>query len=264
MALAFERFGSRRTQADNNETHVEQLWRVEGTDDEQEVRAFVGETAAPIYYDALTFRILYRHDHTCEQIGPAQWDVVVNYQIADQKNQHEPSFGFDTSGGTTHITQSYATKKYGTSPADHKGAIGVRDKEVEGVDIVIPSLKFTETWQIPFELVTVAYIKTLAGLTGTVNSAAWRNYAAEEVLFMGASGQSQTDGYVPVQFTFEASQNATLSIAGIDNIKKNGWEYLWSYYEKKPDSDVNKHLLKPKWIYVEQVYQKSDFGLIGI
>jgi hypothetical protein len=264
MVIAFERFGSRRTSADNNETHVEQLWRVEGTDDEQEVRAFVGATAPPIYVDSLTFRLLYRHDHTCEQIGPAQWDVVVNYQIADQKNQHEPSFGFDTSGGTTHITQSFGTKKYGSNAPDFKGAIGVRDKEVEGVDIIMPSLKFTETWQIPFGGVTVAYIKTLAGITGRVNDSPWRTYDAGEVLFMGASGQSQTDGYVPVQFTFEASQNATLSIAGIDNIQKNGWEYLWTYYKDTGDTDAKLLLKKPNYVYVETVYQPADFGLIGI
>lgn len=264
MAITFERFGSRRTQADNNHTSVELLWRVEGTDDELEVRALVGQESAPIYLDSLTNRLLFRADHDCTQVGPAQWDVTVNYRNDEASDQQQSTFSFDTSGATGHITQSFGTKKYGTNAPDHKSAIGVRDKEVEGVDIVVPSLKFSETWPLPASMVTTSYVNTLAGLTGTVNQSAWRNYPAESVLFLGASGQSQSDGIVPVTFSFDVSPNATLTIAGISSIDKRGWEYLWTQYTEEEDTDAKRFLKKPKWVYVETVYKKTDFSAIGI
>jgi hypothetical protein len=255
-----EKFGSRKTNADAQGTTLESLWTLGGSNDEIAIRQKLADTAPPIYYDAVEQRTLYRHDYNVEQVGFELWDGVVNYAQQDASGD---SFSFDTTGGTAHITQSFGTRSYGSSPPDFKGAIGVSKDSVDGVDIAIPSLKFSETHPIPANLVTTAYVNTLASLTGTVNGGPWRNYPAYSVLFLGATGQSQTDGTVPITFSFDVGQNATLSIAGL-SVDKYAWEYLWAYYEDTEDTGAKKVLKKPKWIFVETVYQPGNFSALGI
>ena len=264
MVECEERLGSRKTTADKDATIMETTWVVLGSNDELEVRQKVADTAPPIYVDSVESRSLTRREYSVEQVGYELWEATVIYARPDSNDPELSSFTFDTSGGTTHITQSFATQGYGDDPPDFKGAIGVTKDSVEGVDIIIPSLKFSETHPIPAALVTTGYVATLAGLTGKVNNAPWRGFPAESVLFVGAQGQSQSDGIVSTTFSFEVGQNATLTIAGISGIDKTGFQYVWTRYEDHADEDVNLLIKQPKWVFVETVYQAANFGVLGI
>jgi hypothetical protein len=145
---------------------------------------------------------------------------------------------------------------------------------VQGVDIVIPALTWTETYDVPSVYVSSAYIVSLSKVTGTVNNAAFRGFPAGEVLFLGASGSQEWDerkgdGPWTLSYKFVQSPNAgpqqtipALTIGSISGIQKKGHEYLWIRYE---DNVSNNSLVKePKFVYVNKVYRETNFSDLGI
>jgi hypothetical protein len=215
---------------------------------------------------------LQAESYTLEYLGDDAWQLEVSYvsQGADSDEQSAPlnrSRSFETGGTTTHITQAIAETKFGTGPAMNK-AIGVSGDGVAGVDIIVPQLTWTETYDVPARYVTTSYITSLHNLCGTVNGSPFRGFLAGEVLFSGASGSQQWDtekgdGPWNLSFKFSASPNATdLSIGSVTEIAKKGHEYLWVLYED--DVSDNTLLKKPKAVYVNQVYRTANFSGLGI
>lgn len=221
-------------------------------------------------------------------LGDDAWHVEIQYEKtgADDENQTDPlrrSRSFDTSGGMSHITQADGGKitsnggtttrtgterRFPPSAPSMDSAIGVDDNGVQGVDIVVPALTWTETYDVPHSYITSDYIKSVAALTGTTNDAAFRTFDTGEVLFLGASGsqewdQQKGDGPWTLSFKFVASKNLTgQTIGSISGIEKKGHEYLWVRYES---SVSNSELVKkPKYVYVNTVYREGDFSGLGI
>jgi hypothetical protein len=232
---------------------------------------------------------LLAESYSVSYLGDDAWQVQINYvkDGADDDSQPNPlrrSRSFDTSGGMQHITQAQATgsggtldfeKRYPASATNMSGAIGVDDNGVNGVDIVVPQLTWTETYDVPSIYVTSNYIKSVASLTGSVNNGGFRGFAAGEVLFLGASGsqewdQEKGDGPWTLSFKFVASPNAGVSgstvpaitIGSITGVEKRGHEYLWVRYESSVES--NALFKKPKAVYVSKVYPDKSFAGLGI
>lgn len=232
---------------------------------------------------------LMAESYSVDYLGDDAWHVEIQYEKvgadAEGPDPLRRSRSFDTSGGTQHITQAIkgagtnngerrwgANGENGAPYAEH--AIGVDDNGVNGVDIVVPQLTWTETYDVPSFCVTSAYIKGVASITGTVNNAAFRAFAAGEVLFLGASGsqewdQQKGDGPWTLSFKFVASPNAgqgktvpALEIGSITGIEKRGHDYLWVRYETSVGSDTL--LKKPKHVYVNKVYRDGNFAYLGI
>jgi hypothetical protein len=216
--------------------------------------------------------------YSVSYLGDDAWHVDIQYEkVGADAQESDPlkrSRSFDTSGGTQHITQALWETKFPSSAPGQFQAIGVDASSVHGVDIVVPQLTWTETYDVPHAYVTAAYIKNVASLTGTVNNASFRTFAAGEVLFLGASGSQEWDdqkgnGPWSLSFKFSASPNAgsgatipAITIGSISGIAKKGHEYLWVRYEDAVDSNT---LLKaPKHVYVNQVYREGNFSGLGI
>ena len=229
--------------------------------------------------------------YSVSYLGDDAWQVSISYekQGAEDDNQTEPlkrSRSFDTSGGTQHITQaldnvtvltsktgtttitSAGETRFGTNVPSMNGAIGVDGNSVNGVDIIVPALSWTETYDVPHAYITNAYIKGVAGLTGSVNKSGFRSFAAGEVLFAGASGSQEWDdqkgnGPWSISFKFIASPNVTgQKIGDITGVSKKGHQYLWVRYEDAVSSD--QLVKKPKAVYVNNVYREGDFSGLGI
>jgi hypothetical protein len=226
--------------------------------------------------------------YSVSYLGDDAWQVTVSYEKtgADDDNQTDPlrrSRSFDTSGGSQHITQADGGKitstgttttrtgtetRFPSNAPSMSSAIGVDGDSVNGVDIVVPALSWTETYDVPSGYVTAAYIKRVAALTGTTNDATFRTFAAGEVLFLGCSGNQdwdadRGDGPWSLSYKFVASQNITgQTIGTITNIAKKGHEYLWVRYENHVSgSDL---LKRPKYVYVNTVYKEGAFSGLGI
>ena len=257
-------------------------WKIFGSSDDLAVHDDVNTTLSlgALYwaYPNQPLNQLQAESYTLEYLGDDAWQLEVTYTSngADSDEQPEPlnrSRSFETGGATQHITQALAETKYGTGPAQDN-AIAVSGDGVAGVDIVVPQLTWTETYDVPSRYVTAAYIATVHSLTGTVNNATFRGFAAGEVLFAGCSGSQQWDsqrgdGPWNLQYKFVASPNAgtnqttqPLTIGSITGIQKKGHEYLWVKYQD--DVSDNSLLKKPIAVYVNRVYREASFAGLGI
>ena len=81
---------------------------------------------------------------------------------------------FNTTGATTHINQSLLTRGIYAAPGkiapNYRGAIGVSDSGVSGVDVTVPAFEFSVRKK--FELVSTSYLLAVVSMTGRTNSAA--------------------------------------------------------------------------------------------
>lgn len=221
--------------------------------------------------------------YTLEYLGDDAWQLTVNYskdgvEDDEQTGPIRRSRSFDTAGGQEHITQAIAGKvsEKGKTPnvTDGENVIGFDGENVNGVDIVVPQLSWTENYEVPSSYVKADYIKKVSQATGTTNSAAFRGFNKGEVLFLGCSGSQEWDkdkgdGPWALSYKFAVSPNAgqgetlpALTIGEIENIEKKGHEYLHTYYED--DVKDNKIWKVPKIVWVHQVYRESNFADLGI
>ena len=270
MPITVEEKAESRTQTTGDNPSVELVYIVRGADDDLAVRAAL-EAFAPATYDGLP-----RQSVGIEPAGPQLWDGSARYAPLDDSSSIQPGesvFTFDTGGGTQRITQSLATvgifAPAGQTAPNFKGAIGVTDSGVEGVDIAVPVYNFTETHVLADSVVTPTYKTLLSIMTGKVNSDAFRNFSPGEVLFLGATGSQRgapgAGGDWEITFRFAASFNATGLTAGdITGIAKKGWEYLWVRYEDVEDAAAQTIVKQPVAAYVERVYLELPFTVLGI
>lgn len=227
--------------------------------DEDEAQTILNSTAPS------TYKGLPRESLSAEPIGNDLWNGFVRYTGIDSDSE----FTFDTGGGTTRITQSLTTvasyAPTGETAPDFKGAIGVSEDRVEGVDITTPTFEFSETHRFTDAQVDQTYRLTLFNLTGGVNNATWRGFAAGEVLFRGAQGSKRGNDLWTITYRFAASPNVTgQTIGTITGVAKNGWDYLWARYADFEDATAFALVKRPVAVYVERVYPRVSFASLGI
>lgn len=232
----------------------ELVYDVIGTDDETEVSTLLLATA-PATYLGLELESV-----EGEPLGGGNWKGYARYV---RVNDNE--YTFSTGGGTQHVTQSISTiasyAPAGLSAPDFDGAINVTEDRVEGVDLPAPKYEFSETHYFDDATVTDAYKLDLFALTGRVNNATFRGFAAGECLFLGANGSKRGDEKWSITFNFACSPNATgQTVGSITGIAKKGWEYLWVRYGTYADSSAFQLVQRPVAAYVEQVFAPGDFG----
>jgi hypothetical protein len=215
---------------------------------------------------------LMAESYSVSYLGDEAWQLTINYEKTgaddDATAPLKRARSFDTTGGTQHKTQAEAESRFGSNAPDQQKAIGVDSNGVNGVDIVVPQLSWQESYDVPSSYVTSAWIRGVAGVTGTTNNAAFRGFEAGEVLFLGCSGSQEWDdqkgsGPWSLSFRFAASKNVTgETIGDITGISKKGHEYLWVRYEDAVSS--GSLLKKPRAVYVNKVYKDSNFSALGI
>lgn len=176
--------------------------------------------------------------------------------------------GFDGSGGTIRVFASQNTTRYprsGRTAPDFKGLIGIKDGDPEGVDITVPALKLNYRYKWPANVINNAYVKTMAGLVGTCNTASFDTYAAGELLFLGLTGEIVDNIPTEITYVFAASAGVTgLSLGDITGIAKGGHDYLWIAYEEEADASAKKKVKTPLAAYVERVYRRVSWSGMGL
>ena len=214
-----------------------------------------------------------------ERVNRDTWKVKAVFERKDEDGgddddddgeSDEPTFAFDTGGGTMHRNQSIQTRaRFPKDAPDFGGAIEVDNEgNVNGTDVTMPVFNFTETHVLSGTRVTTSYKKGLAALTGSVNSSSFRGFASGEVLFLGASGTKRSrKASAPWEITFKfavSPNESSISVGDIKVTNKFGWDYLWVRYASKVDESKKNVVRKPVAAYVEQVYPAGDFGRLGI
>lgn len=220
--------------------------------------------AAPEQYDpwGLGVFFLLRKSIVLRPTGYHTWEALVRYGPTDALNET-----FDTTGGMQHIVTSRETVgRYGPKASAATGKmIGATRDNVEGVDIIVPVHRFTETYLRLDDEMTVPYKVAVARLTGTVNNMTFRGFAKGECLFLGVVGTRRGDGNWELAFHFGVSPNLTgLSIGEITGIEKRGWDYLWVRFEDAVDEYAYCLIKRPVAVYVERVYDYANWTPLEI
>lgn len=263
-----ESWGSRKRSISSDSCDLTLTYLIEGTDNDTTAYDALVSTSPSTYTFDAAGRALNRQTVAVERVGENEWKGSVKFGIKKGENPAESSYDFDTGGGTTHVTNSIATvNSYaasGTAP-NFGNLIGVTKDSVEGVDVTIPQYRFSETHNFNVSSITAAYKLTLFGLTGCVNNATFKGFAAGECLFLGASGSQKGEEDWAITYNFAAQPNASsLSVGSITGITKRGWDYLWIRYEDAEDTTAKRLVKLPIAAYVEQVYTYAALSGLGI
>jgi len=273
---ATEAYGSREQTTGANATAT-LVYHIRGTSSDSAALTKLDSTAPSTY--TVNSRILVRKSrevspvHISSDEDACIWLGTAQYETYSQTRPtalevNESQYSFSTGGGTQHVTQSIATISAtpvtGTAP-DFKGAIGVSKDAVEGVDLTVPVYNFSERHIKANADIDDAYKAALFALTATVNAATFRGFAAKQVLFLGAAGESRNDDEWEIRFDFAASPNQTsIAVGDITVPAKAGWEYLWVLYSEVEDTVAKALVRQPIAAYVEQVYNTGDFDGLEI
>jgi len=275
------------------------VWNIVGSTNEDVIHADINSRISNLYqywtYPGQPLVRLRAESYSLEHDADDLWKVIVNYEKigADDPTQSGPlkrARSFDTTGGTQTVTQSRggedgervygpAGELQGQNIPTMYGAVNVDDRGVNGVDIVVPQLTWTESYDVPSSYVTNAYIRAVHLLTGTVNVAAFRGFRQREVLFLGMTGSQEWDaqrgdGPFSLSYKFSATPNrgneafgASLPPDPIGDIafyNKYGHDFLWVKYATQDDQNNNIVIRKPLFVYVNKVYPDGDFSKLGI
>lgn len=255
-----EAYGGARV-TDGLSPWAEVPWVVSGVTEEFEARNAVrsaSDTLYDLYGDSSLF--LPRASITCSGQQGDWFFVTVRYTGVQATG--DSNFEFDIGGTTERRMRALATTAYApplATPPDVYGLIGNHKDGVEGVDVIVPSFRFSRRAWMSDAMVTSSYRSTLASLVGTVNNGTFESFAAGTVLLEGVQGAKRATGDYELMFRFAYSPNATgLSIGSITGIAKNGHEYLW--VKSKQTVDDNAIVWTPIAAYVQQVYPLGDFS----
>lgn len=291
MAIqVFEKVRSRGGKESPEDPSINIVYGVLGTDNENAVDDAI-RLVSPEAWNFLT-----RQSWQREFLGgvgeKGLWEVTVLYDRNDPKGRGTVQFSFDTSGGREKITQSKATVDAAVATdadgavsrtiPDCKGAIGVTDTSIEGVEVTVPKLEFTVTCVAAAAGLPPNFIMRLKAAVGSVNDDRFTvsykgqvlEFAEQELLFLGGPGSYRGNGDWEFNLKFAASETVedlvlgqtVDSITGEPNVagvirlaRKRGWEYLWVFYKEQKDSVSSRLVRLPLAAYVERVYDPINF-----
>lgn len=246
---------------------IELHFEILGTDDDMVARATAGDNLPETYQldpEDPAF-LLPLESYSIDYQGGGVWFGVARYQF-----KGDGKLTFEIGGGTQKITQSIRTvRTYQASgfdvpydPPNFRGAIGANGETVEGCEIYVSSMVINRTYRFDPGHVTTAQINKWADLAGTVNEYVWQGREGGEVLFIGCQGQIQ-DGGGEVTFKFGVRKNRDdITVGDMTGVEKEGWEYMWVRYAQVEDEGVA--IRVPVNVYIEQVYELSDFTELGL
>jgi hypothetical protein len=241
-------------------------YTVTGATDENDALAAVA-TASPTSYNGMP-----RSSRSCEPLDASTFTVTVSYRPGRFESAATSAvrYEFDTTGGNEQMfvalstIASYAAPGTGTPP-DMKGGINVTSDGPQGISRSVPVYNFSETHTIAAAAMTGAYKAAIFGLTGRVNDAAFKGFAAGEVLFLGARGASNANGDFEISFSFSALPNVSGATFGpFTGVTKKGWDYLWVYSAEEEDSTAKRVVRRPVSAYVMQVFPYGNLSGLGI
>jgi len=220
-----------------------------------------------------TWGSLVENDCQIERVNDDTFLARVTYTPPNsaEKEDGDSQYNFNTRGGTVHVNYSLGTEhsyaSSGSAP-DFKEAINVTPDGVQGTDIIDAVFEWSETRYAASGDVDSAYIAALYGLTGKTNNASFtdgigNSFNTGEVLFLGAEGTKLPNDVWEITFHFAARPNTTtLQIGSITSINKEGWEYVWVYFEEVKDTTANITVKRPLYVFVERVYDEGDFSTL--
>jgi hypothetical protein len=185
----------------------------------------------------------------------------------------EGTFGYEFGSESEHIDRALAQVHYGGDAERISDLINVTEEEVQGLEINAPIIDLTEEHVFGEAAFSPTIRRALRDQIQKTNAEAFREFAAGEVLFVGASARKQAKRWY-VTFQFRVRRNVdhlpftTYSTRGVpteQDVVKLGWQYLWVESIRLPfAADPTKIRVVPRAVHVATVYDSVDFSVLGI
>jgi hypothetical protein len=272
------------------EPTVDQEWVAFGSENPQDIYAALNSTL-PFDYDGL-----YLTSYCPSHKGGGWWNVRVHYSRTPPLLANVFHFSGETTSKTLHRETSIQTvASYPAGAPNFKGLIGVSLDNVAGVDLVSPGFNFNwvkrfysdptisgDFGDTPPDENFISYLLNSAPRKNVFFFALiWKaqvlTFDAGELLFHGvqiADPGRDPDGneLMELQYKMEFSRNfsadngnAITNLLPGQSIEKDGWDYLWVYYQTQQAGGGVPAVIKvPKYVYVEQSYESLDFMTLGM
>lgn len=256
-----------RNEQDSAQSSATFIFIARGSKNEDEIIAAVRDFA-PEILDEKYEKLPRQSIAISERLTEDDWKVSVVYADSGKDGQYEdsekqePQYNFEISAGTKKMV--YAIKHVKTYPSSAPAPkAGINDGE--GVEIIYPVSRFSETHFMTKAKVSASYKRKVAELVGKINNASFKGYSKGQVLFMGCTGSRTGREKWQITFNFAVSTKQTgISIGDISGISKDPWDVIWCQYEEGENNDHTETIKKVKAVHVEQVYEEGSFGVLGI
>lgn len=245
-------------------------------------------------------------------VGGNWWIGDVNYRNESVVVRDAMRFGgweWETSEKSEHITQALAdnvdpnkwvtafsedSTPGGVRPGgdsgipDFKGAIGVQEDKVNGLEKPVALFNWSETWTCParyivdqrpkrqlsedvngakvkIDLSTNPLEMIVADHVFHTNKYPFRGRPPGCVLCTGIKSNRMTLGASAATLTFSFSYSPLredFKVGPVLVAKKDGWDFMDVYYET--DADNQNLVKKAKWVFIHRIFDRVDFRDLGI
>jgi hypothetical protein len=255
------------------EKTLEVLYSIEGSDNptDPEVIALGPQSGDPYDDGALGLYVIARKFEVMKVAAGGAQGVVkltVSYGPPERlpnNNADDPEYELSMMSETVHIEEAKDQSHYPSDINTVGNAIGVNGDKVDGVDIYVPKVTYTETRER--SSLDKTYRAIVTSMAGTVNVAAWKGWNAREVLFLGATARRKGYGIWKLQYSFAIQPSSVQSITtatGVVNPNKVGWDYLWLERVRSASEDGTTVRHQVEAVHVARVYPTSDFSALGL
>lgn len=225
---------------------------------------FPDDVAAAVYLDSnapLFYNGAWLQDIQFRPQGNGLFYVTLPYGPLPRWPGSTFRINFRTTGGTVHISASRAlVAKYDTGSPTAPDTV-IIGQDGAGAEITVPTQMRSYTFNYESGIVTEAAMDYWEDLTGVVNSIAWHNRPAGEVLFLGADGDTTAlaQSNSSVTFHFAMSRNKMgQTIGSISGIAKQGHDLIDIH--TKTEVISSQDVQKEKFIYIQRVYERLNFA----
>ena len=195
------------------------------------------------------------------------WYATVRYEEKEKENNNNDdddelnysiSITTHTANVKVAVEQTHQTASGETDPGDFGNWIGVVKNgagyDIQGVDCIFPQA----TLEIERRYTRLQWnqkVRQIIHKVGMVNSGSFEGFGEEEVLFAGAR-VSRGSQYITANYQFMISPTENVNIAGVGNVSKKGWRYIW-VYSRPADNGIG---TKAVAAYVARVYLRTSFS----
>lgn len=273
MAVTVTRFDT-GSNLEHNEDGVASsaslVFTVRGTDDEATATASARTSAQALETNGLYLGMSY-YATSCERLALDTMRVTVKYRRNNASISTSSTSEFQSREWSTVSLQKTVKRLVSVRDSYHSTAYpapaGINEDlegEVHGAEVEFKALRIVERWTFRSSKWTSTYKGHVLSLIQHVNNASFRGYSAGEVLFSDFSATERSDGLVDLVFTFDISENGTVSPGTTDagtspSLTKKGWDLEW-HTTARNSSGASVVI----WAETGPVYPEGNFSNLSI